>query len=84
MGNRETIWASRNGWQACGKDDGDDMLALCSDMIGAIFRKPTRQDFLLLSLPPSIQADAQLQQAQAKDHCRGSRHDDSAMQKQRI
>ena len=60
------------------------MLELGSGMICAIFRKFTRHHFPLLSLPPSIQMNAQPQEAQAKDCRRGSRHDHRAMQTERI
>src|SRR5258707_15770996 len=84
MGNRETSCASRSGREASGNDDGNDILGFCSDMTGAIFRKPTRQDPPLFSAPPSVQADAPSQEAQAKDRWRGARHDDGPMQPQRM
>src|SRR5260221_3871318 len=44
----------------------------------------TRQDFPLFSVPPSVQLDAPSQEAQAKDRRRGARHDDRAVQTERI
>ena len=53
-------------------------------MICAIFGKPTRQDSPLFSVPPSVQVDAQPQEAQAKDRWRGPGHDDRAVQAEKI
>src|ERR1700752_3032238 len=53
-------------------------------MICAIFGKPTRQDSPLFSVPPSVQVDAQPQEAQAKDSWRGPGHDDRAVQAEKI
>src|SRR5215469_1621953 len=58
--------------------------SLCSGLIGAVSGSPTRHDYHLLSVPPSVQVHAPSQEAQAKNRRRGPRHDDYAMQTEGI
>ena len=60
------------------------MLELRSDMICAIFRKATRQDLPLFSVPPSIQVNDPRLEPQVKNWRRSPGHDDGPVQPQRI
>src|SRR5215467_10467024 len=84
MGNRETSCARRSGREASERWGGDVMLVLGLGLLCLIFGQHAFQHFFLLSFPPSVQAHAPSRQPQAENRRRGSRHDNGAVQAQRI